>query len=351
LNEPDRGRLAGKFMILIVSSPTDVAAVAVERILRRRGADVLLFDTGRFPSEAHLTVSYREGVPRYAIRTGDHERRFDELTSIWFRRPTPVSAHPSITDDEVRAVVEQDCNEFLESIWDGMTCPMLPGTPSTMKSAQRKAAHMSRAKALGFEVAPTSFTNDPRELLDLYRDQDGRLIHKINSMLVLRARRGTDFKRLTTPVSRRDIAHAESVSLSPIIFQAYVAKQLEVRVTVVGDRVFAAEIHSQQSNRSKIDWRRYDLDATPYFSHELPDELAERCVKLVSESGLTYGTIDLILTPDDRYVFLELNSAGEYCWIEQMTGLPISTAIADFLIAPMHPSAHVAKSVSEPLHA
>ncbi len=94
------------------------------------------------------------------------------------------------------------------------------------------------------------------------------------------------------------MAHAESVSLSPIVFQSYVPKRLEVRVTVVGDRVFAAEIHSQNSNRSHFDWRRYDLGATPYFPHELPPDLAARCVKLVAQSGLNYGTIDLILTPD-----------------------------------------------------
>jgi hypothetical protein len=335
-------------MILIVSAPSDATAVAVEQLLRRRGADVLLFDTGRFPSQARLTVSYRDGMPRYSIRIDDQVRRFDELTSIWFRRPTPVAAHPSMADEEVRAVVEQDCNEFLDSIWDGMSCPMLPGSPSAMKSAQRKAAHMARARALGFEVAPTVFTNDPKEFLDLYRDQAGHLIHKINSRLMLRARRGTEFMRLTTPVSHRDVAHAESVSLSPIVFQSYVPKRLEVRATVVGDRVFAAEIHSQQSNRSHFDWRRYDLAATPHFPHELPKALAERCVQLVRQSGLNYGTIDLILTPEDRYIFLELNSAGEYAWIERVTGLPISAAIADFLMAPVR--AHQ-RPVAEAVHA
>lgn len=322
-------------MILIVSAATDQAALAVERRLRSRGVDVMLFDTGRFPSEARITVSYRDGLPRYTIRLDGQTMRFDEVTSVWFRRPSACKAHPSITDEEVRAVVEQDCGEFLSSIWDGMNCLMLPGSPSIMKTAQRKPTHMARAKALGFDIAPTLFTNDPQEFLDLYRQQEGRLIHKISASLALKERMGTEFARLTCGVTRRDVMHAQSVSLAPIVFQAYVPKRLEVRVTVVGDRVFAAEIHSQQSNRSHFDWRRYDLGGTPHHPHELPDDVAERCVKLVAQSGLTYGTIDLILTPDDRYVFLELNSAGEYSWIEQVTGLPISDAIADLLMSPM----------------
>ena len=53
---------------------------------------------------------------------------------------------------------------------------------------------------------------------------------------------------------------------------------------------------------------------------------------LVRRLGLAYGAIDLVLTPDGRYVFLEINPNGQYLWIEQLTGLPISEAIAEWLM-------------------
>ncbi len=87
--------------------------------------------------------------------------RFDEVTSIWFRRPNLCAAHPSIVDEEVRAVVEKDCGEFLGAVWESMDCLMLPGTPSAMKIAQRKPTHMARAKALGFDIAPTPVYQRP----------------------------------------------------------------------------------------------------------------------------------------------------------------------------------------------
>jgi glutathione synthase/RimK-type ligase-like ATP-grasp enzyme len=64
----------------------------------------------------------------------------------------------------------------------------------------------------------------------------------------------------------------------------------------------------------------------------LPPEVHERCVRLVEQLELCYGAIDMILTPDGRYVFLEINPSGQYLWIEQETGLPISAAICDFLM-------------------
>jgi hypothetical protein len=46
----------------------------------------------------------------------------------------------------------------------------------------------------------------------------------------------------------------------------------------------------------------------------------------------------MIVTPDDRFVFLELNPTGEYKWIEQLTGFPVTDAICDLLVARSQPS-------------
>src|SRR5439155_14491583 len=92
------------------------------------------------------------------------------------------------------------------------------------------------------------------------------------------------------------------------------------------------EIHSQATNHTRYDWRRYDFCKTPHRPHALPAEVQARCVRLVRRLGLCYGAIDMVLTPDGRYVFLEINPNGQYLWIEQETGLPISDAICDLLM-------------------
>jgi glutathione synthase/RimK-type ligase-like ATP-grasp enzyme len=106
-----------------------------------------------------------------------------------------------------------------------------------------------------------------------------------------------------------------------------------LRVTVVGSAVFAAEIHSQFTQHTRFDWRRYDHFETPHRIHALPTEIAQQCVSLVRQLGLCYGAIDLVLTPEGRHVFLEINPNGQYLWIEHATGLPISDAVCDLLLA------------------
>jgi hypothetical protein len=48
--------------------------------------------------------------------------------------------------------------------------------------------------------------------------------------------------------------------------------------------------------------------------------------------GLVYGAIDLRLTPEGRYIFLEINPAGQFLHIEYATGQPIAAALAQSLL-------------------
>ena len=57
--------------------------------------------------------------------------------------------------------------------------------------------------------------------------------------------------------------------------------------------------------------------------------------------GLRYGAIDMVFTPDGRYVFLEINPNGQYLWIEYQTGMPISDAICDLLMSDLPTSQQV----------
>jgi glutathione synthase/RimK-type ligase-like ATP-grasp enzyme len=106
---------------------------------------------------------------------------------------------------------------------------------------------------------------------------------------------------------------------------------VDLRVTIVGEDVFAAEIHSQ-TTEYKHDFRMAMHDAA-IRSHTLPDAVVAKLQALMAALGLVYGALDLRLTPEGDYVFLEINPAGQWLFIEHHTGQPISDAIADALVA------------------
>ena len=73
----------------------------------------------------------------------------------------------------------------------------------------------------------------------------------------------------------------------------------------------------------------YGLRYEPY---ELPDAVKAFCIKFLQDMHLNFGCFDFIVTPQDQFVFLECNPNGQWLWIEQETGMPISQAIAEYLM-------------------
>lgn len=320
-------------MILILTEAEDPHAAVVAQKLTERGADVVRFDPADFPAQSAISLRYApSGLVRSTLRVGARELELHRVGAVWFRRPGDPVAHPEIGDPLSREFIEEESKLVARDVWDSMTCLAVPAPRPVIQRAQLKASQLKVAAELGFELPPTLITNDPAALIQFYNEHNGSIITKQAGLSSLRGR-DVAVSRYTQPVTRRDIGYAHSIRYCPMIVQAYVPKQVELRVTVVGKQVFAAEIHSQETHHTRYDWRRYDVFKTPYFEHALPPGLQELCVRLVERLGLCYGALDLVLTPDGRYVFLEINPSGQYLWIEDATGLPISDAICDLLMA------------------
>jgi hypothetical protein len=320
-------------MILVLSSLSDRHAVHVAELLQERGAAVVCFNPARFPRDAEISLSFTPVErPTAVLHVDGQAIDLASVRAAWYRRPEKPIAHDAVSDATARAFVEQECHMVLQDLWSALDCCWLPGPPAVIRRAEGRFLQLKVAAALGFELPPTVVTNRSADVLEMHRQCNGHIVSK-QAGKAFSGTVGDHLIRYTELVSTRDLLHAGAIAYCPMTFQAYVPKRVELRITVVGQQVFAAEIHSQTTNHTRHDWRRYDHGRTPHHPHQLPRDLERRCVQLVERLGLQYGAIDMVLTPDGRYVFLEINPNGQYLWIEGATGLPISDAICDLLMA------------------
>jgi glutathione synthase/RimK-type ligase-like ATP-grasp enzyme len=117
--------------------------------------------------------------------------------------------------------------------------------------------------------------------------------------------------------------------LAPAILQAYVPG-VDIRVTVVAGRIFATAIDARQTG-SPEDFRPVYAQAN-VSACRLPVEIEAGVRALVDSLGLSYAAIDLRRTDDGRHLFLEVNPAGQWLFLEDRTGQPITRAVADGLV-------------------
>jgi hypothetical protein len=170
-------------------------------------------------------------------------------------------------------------------------------------------------------------TNNPVQAAAFVTDV-GRAIYKPFTPTGI-TEAGTHRVTFTTPISVAEVD--ASIRLTAHLIQAWVDKQYEVRLTVVDDTFLPARIDTS-SEAAAVDWRT-DYDAVTYTPLAgVPAAVRDGVAALMARLRLRFGTFDFIVAPDDSWWFLEVNPNGQWAWIEDATGLPITAAITDALL-------------------
>lgn len=200
--------------------------------------------------------------------------------------------------------------------------------PSVTAELAYKPAQLTMAARCGFAVPPTLITNRPDEVR-AFAAEHGQIVVKTLAFGAIFE--GGGGKVLYTHVlTSDDLEDLTGVETTTHLFEKFITpKAFEARVTAVGDRLFAAAVHAG-SDAARVDWRA-DFSALSYSVIEVPPPVAEKIRNFMRATRLSYGAFDFVVDHDQRWHWLEVNSGGQYGWIEGATGMPITSALADLL--------------------
>lgn len=307
--------------IVIIASPGDTHSRMVGAALGRMGKEAVVLDAGTFGNGALL--DYPIGGNPVATTVSGERVCLDDATCVWYRRPRMGHVAEDIRNPDVRAFCRQEWANLLEGLFLNSDARFV--NPVLAEFAAVKPRQLHLARQVGWTIPDTLFTSDPDQAGAFVERHRGQVIHKAltapkDRLIDTRAWDEADRSLLATLV------------LAPTIFQEMIQGPADVRVTVVGEEIFAARIATQEG-RAGID-SRMDMDA-PYEAHDLPPAVAGRIVAFMEAMGLVYGTIDLKITHDGEYVFFEVNPQGQFLYVEILTGQQITQAMADLLANPV----------------
>ncbi|MEO8114135.1 MAG: MvdC/MvdD family ATP grasp protein [Phenylobacterium sp.] len=312
-------------MILLVTNARDLTTDFVVREQDRRGEPYYRLNTERL---ADAAVSFGvDSDEDWSITQAGRTIRGADVTAAYFRRPEPAEIPDAVSDPRERAYCTAEWGALLKTLL-GRLGPRWLNDPAAIALAEDKPRQLVLARRLGFEVPETLITNDP-EAFEAFLAGPTAVGKPLRHA---RLDGDEDAVIFTSRLDQAEARDAAAIAAAPLILQREIEKAADVRVTVVGDRVFAAAIHSQGQSESEVDWRRGDGIDLPHLAIDLPPAIAERCRALVAALGLTFGAIDLVEAPDGRFWFLEINPNGQWAWIETRTGQPITAALVDELL-------------------
>jgi glutathione synthase/RimK-type ligase-like ATP-grasp enzyme len=331
LNIPLTSNNFSNKLVLMLTTDYDPEADLVGRRLLARGIDYVRLNTDDIPNRLQVNYSIKHGCDQnfsFALADTDFLDA-SKIAVTWLH-------HFYIEEIKVRgnALAQefsfQQWNDAIYTLQRSMNCKWINSPKETLTGSDRML-QLSTAKSVGFNIPATLITNNPKAARDFYYLHNGNIVlkalhhHRVEN-------RGKIYSMYTHRVSKQDLSRLDALSYAPCIVQERIAKKSELRVTVVGNQVFATKIDSPATIEGRDDIHRCPMSKLPRKAmNQVKHSFREQCIKLIKSLKLRFGALDFIEDKRGRVTFLEVNPAGDWWSIERRTGQKITEAMVDLI--------------------
>ena len=313
-------------MVLVIGSLGDPHVAAVVTWLKAFGGNVTLLDV-----YARESGGIFHRLSENVVLSTEGERvDLAEVTSVWWRQ----KAKFQVPSDDVTNLydyyfVQREWNTFFDYLAVQTHHCWAVNNRANARLAENKLFQLELARRFDVEVPRTIFTNSGADAYNYFKTANVyRCVYKTFTPYIPPSAKIA----YTTEIDAEDLLrgdYQETIDQTPGIFQERITASHELRVTVVGSNVFAAKVETPRNHRG-TDWRETVFE-NHYSIVSLDKKLEATLLDLHRELGLVFAAYDFIVDVDDAIFFLEANPAGQWMWLEQKLGMPISKSVAQSL--------------------
>ena len=319
-----------KKVLIVTHSGENACFEQVADAVIKLGGHPVRLNTDLYPEKIGLSCEFDgDQWIHTMIDEAGEKHNLHEFESIWYRRFYCAHSLWNCLDEKyVQPAIEESRRTligFLEA-FEGFVLDRY----STVRNAEVKMRQLRIANEVGLLIPKTSFTNEPSCAIQFSKKSKTGAILKMQASFAI-YEDGIENVVFTNEVDKDE--SFENIELCPMQLQDKIEKQVELRATVVGNKVFTASIDSQSMKNAELDWRRKGIElGNDWIPYELPKDVEKKLIKYMDIMGLNYGAADFIVTPEGDHYFLEVNPVGEFFWLQLNPGLPIAEALAEMLL-------------------
>ncbi|KFF13603.1 hypothetical protein IW15_07410 [Chryseobacterium soli] len=318
--------------ILIITHTEDNFSIEkVTEYVEKNGFEVIRFDVDLYPLQNKLSTIFENGSWVSILETPETKYRLDDIAAVWYRRAYNIGRGLKEELDAkfygaAMGEIRNTLFGFLESI-DAYSL----GKPGVYRRLDSKEEQLKIADKIGLKIPETCLTNNPEDARQ-FIIKHKNVVAKMQTGFAI-YEDGVESVVFTNVIGEDKLEELDSLLYCPMQFQKKIEKKKELRITVVGQDVYAFEIDSQQFEDAKVDWRKDGVNLIDkWVRTELPADVETKILELLNVYNVDYGAIDMIVSPEDDYYFIEINAAGEFFWLDNLTeDNLISKSIADVL--------------------
>lgn len=310
-----------KVEILIISDTMDFTTDYVCLELHRRNTSYLRINRDKF-EEYKIVFDINSVILNITINSEKHIIDNRSLKSIYYRAPIYLhdTYKPNLSFD--KQLSRSQWAAFLRNLTLFENSKWINNPVDTFR-AENKMLQLKYAQKIGLKCPHTLLLNS---IENIELDKNTNYIMKSLDTVLLRQDDKEAFV-YSTVVTGEELTTSE-LAVAPIVIQEYLYPKVDLRVTVISEKIFAVKIVKNGLGIAG-DWRK-EKENVDFIEVDLPEEICKKCIQIVSDLGLAFGGIDLILH-NEKFYFIEVNPTGEWAWLVNKSGLKIDKTICDYL--------------------
>ncbi|WP_353945887.1 ATP-grasp ribosomal peptide maturase [Streptomyces sp. HUAS MG91] len=307
--------------VLILTCEQDVTADLAVVELNANGIPVLRLDPAELPGGVDVSGEYVHGAFAGHLSVGGRVVSMQGLRSIWVRRP----GTPAARSADASAWLSE---ESAQALYGMLRCTgaRWMNHPDAARQARHKPWQLWLARESGLPVPATLITTFPRVAREFAARYPDLVVKPVSG-----SHPGDD--GLAVPTTRvRPDEDFGAVEHGPTLLQRRIRKAADIRLTVVGERMFAARAAAgPDADDDAVVDVRFRPSGVTWKPVPVPPRVAEGAATYLSRAQLAYGAFDFAEDADGIWWFLECNQSGQFGFIEIETGQPIGSAVAQWL--------------------
>jgi len=265
---------------------------------------------------------------KFTIRSRNKIIDINEIDAFWYRRGKLNLFEPTLSiEKSLKEKIYNHLNRENSIIEEYFYFVLkdIPHIGSFEKHSVNKLEVLFEAKKVGLNIPSTLITEKKEDVINLLNKN---IITKSIYENFGISTNNNCFSTYTELVEDFN----KNVFFSSL-FQKNIIKECDIRSFFLCGKFYSMAILSQNSNQTKIDFRKYDRDIpSRKFPISLPEQIESKLKILMQNVKLKTGSIDLILDKKGVYTFLEINPIGQFGMTSYPCNYYLEKKIANTLI-------------------
>lgn len=322
-------------MVLIISYEEDHSTNEVIKYLHVFGVKYIRLGIDQFINSFCITIGKK--IDTWFSIAGK-KIYLDEIRCFWYRKhfiEITSQLKLNFTSDEIHLDSPQLTKyilDELDSVREFLIHQLLKkahvGNP--VETNGNKLIAFSIAMEVGLETPTTTVSSNRNHLLNTFSRSSNLIVKSVEDGYF----NSYNKTFVSAPYHMVSIKHFENKEdeLFPSCLQEYLDKKIEIRIFYLKGKFWSMAIFSQSDSQTRLDFRNYNKEKpNRMVPYSLPTTVERKLKKFMNKMQLDTGSIDMVLTTDNKYIFLEVNPVGQYGMIAQSCNYNLDKFIAKLL--------------------